>query len=66
MKMAFILFDGMTSLDFVGFYDAVSRLRMLKAKDNVMWDFCAAHEEVADDRGMTFRIQRVSTGFILI
>lgn len=24
-----------------------------------MWDFCAVHEEVVDDRGMTFRIQQV-------
>jgi cyclohexyl-isocyanide hydratase len=59
MKMAFILFDGMTSLDLIGFYDAVTRLRLFKTFDQVMWDFCGVHEEVVDDRGMTFRIRQV-------
>jgi hypothetical protein len=31
MKMAYILFDKMTTLDFVGFYEAVSWLRILKS-----------------------------------
>lgn len=39
MKMAYILFDGMTTLDFVGFYDAVTRMGVLKAIENVSWDF---------------------------
>ena len=31
MKAAFIVFDGMTALDFIGFYDPITRLlRMVK------------------------------------
>lgn len=26
MKMAFVLFDGLTFLDFAGFYDVINRL----------------------------------------
>jgi len=57
--MAYVLFDGMTTLDLVGFYDAVSRLKILNAKEGVAWDLCADKEEVTDDRGMTFKIDHV-------
>jgi cyclohexyl-isocyanide hydratase len=59
MKMAFILFDGMTSLDLIGFYDAVTRLRLFQSFEHMTWDFCAMREEIVDDRGMTFRIRHV-------
>ncbi len=60
MRMAYILFDGMTTLDFVGFYDAVTRMGVLKAIENVSWDFCSNKEEVTDDRGLTLKINQVS------
>lgn len=59
MKIAYILFDKMTTLDFVGFYDAVSWLRILKAKEGVSWDLCANKAEITDDRGMTIKIKHV-------
>ncbi len=60
MRIAFILFDQMTSLDLVGFYDAVTRMRILNAMDNVQWDFCANKEEITDDRGLTVKVELVS------
>jgi hypothetical protein len=33
MKAAFIIFDRMTYLDFIGFYDAVTRLDSMKILD---------------------------------
>jgi transcriptional regulator GlxA family with amidase domain len=59
MKMAYVLFNGMTSLDYVGFYDAVSWLRVLGVMEGVTWDLCADKGEITDDRGMTLRIQHV-------
>jgi len=59
MKIAFILFDNMTTLDFVGFYEAVTWMGILKAKENVTWDFCANKEEVTDDRGLTVKVNKV-------
>lgn len=59
MKIAYILFDGMTALDFAGFYDAVSRLKLLKIQEELSWDLCANKREIADDRGMTLLIKHV-------
>jgi transcriptional regulator GlxA family with amidase domain len=60
MKIAFILFDQVTALDFVGFYEAVTWMGILNAKENVSWDFCANQEEITDDRGLTFKVNRVN------
>lgn len=59
MKMAFILFEKMTSLDFVGFYDGVTRLKSMGFMDDLRWDICAYDEQVNDDRGMTYKINCV-------
>ncbi|MEK3763256.1 DJ-1/PfpI family protein [Paenibacillus sp. FSL P4-0338] len=59
MRMAFVLFDGMTTMDFVGFYEAVSWVAILKAKENVSWTFCANKAEVTDDRGLTMKADEV-------
>jgi transcriptional regulator GlxA family with amidase domain len=52
MKAAFVVFDRMTSLDFVGFYDPVSRLKSMKIMDDFQWRICALTREVVDDRGL--------------
>jgi putative intracellular protease/amidase len=59
MKMAFICFDQMTALDLTGFTEAITWLGILKAMENVSWDFCAASEEITDDRGMIIKIKHV-------
>jgi transcriptional regulator GlxA family with amidase domain len=69
MKLAYILFDKMTTLDFVGFYEVVSWLKILKVNEAVTWDLCANKEEITDDRGMTIKIKHVSpdlSGYDLI
>ncbi len=57
--MAFVLFDGMTSMDFAGFYEAITWLAILKAKENVTWTFCADKTEVTDDRGLKLKTDEV-------
>lgn len=56
MKAAFIVFDKMTTLDFVGFYDAVTRLKTMKFMDDFAWEICAYGTQpgapIADDRGL--------------
>lgn len=59
MRMAFVLFDGMTSMDFIGFYDAMTRLAILKAKENLAWTFVSDKAEVTDDRGLTMKAHEV-------
>lgn len=57
--MAFLLFDGMTTLDFDGAYHALSWIRIWNRLENVSMHLCGVREEVTDDRGMTIRIPHV-------
>lgn len=59
MKAAFVIFDRMTSLDFVGFYDPVTRLKSMKIMDDFEWDVCATAPGVVDDRGLRIEASRV-------
>ncbi|MFD0696415.1 DJ-1/PfpI family protein [Paenibacillus sp. GCM10027628] len=59
MKMAFILFDQMTTLDFVGFYDAVTRMKFLGLNKDVTWDLCALSEQISDELGISMNIQHI-------
>lgn len=52
MKAAFVVFDNMTTLDFIGFYDAVTRLKTMKFVDDFSWKICARQPQVSDDRGL--------------
>jgi Transcriptional regulator containing an amidase domain and an AraC-type DNA-binding HTH domain len=54
MKVAFIIYDGMTALDFVGVYDAVTRLRTMRYVADFEWDVCALTAEVTDGSGLRF------------
>lgn len=52
VKIGFILFDGMTTLDFIGFYEAVTRLALMGVPGGVAWDFCSDKDRIVDDRGL--------------
>lgn len=52
MKAAFIIFDGMTALDFVGFYDPVTRLKSMNIMPDFEWRLCSHTRKVADERGL--------------
>jgi transcriptional regulator GlxA family with amidase domain len=54
MKIGFVIFDGMTSLDFIGVYDPLTRLKTMGFLKNLTWDVCAVTEQVTDDRGLVF------------
>ncbi|QYR23350.1 DJ-1/PfpI family protein [Paenibacillus sp. sptzw28] len=59
MKIAFVLFDGLTTLDFTGFFDPVTRLALYPAGKDLTWDICAKGEYVTDDRGVVIKVQKV-------
>ena len=60
MKIAYIIFDGMTMLDLVGVYDPVSRLRSIQFIPNLSWDFCATKPEIKDSFGFTVKADKIS------
>lgn len=59
MNVALIVFDNMTALDFVGFYDAVTRLQTMKIQPEFEWTICARQPQVRDDRGLTMAVESV-------
>ena len=52
MKAAMVVFDNMTTLDFIGFYDAITRLKTMKIREDFSWNICACSRQVSDDRGL--------------
>ena len=56
MKAAFIVFDRMTSLDFVGVFDAVGRLKTMGYVSDMSWHVCSMREKVTDDRGLGYLV----------
>lgn len=52
MRIAFVVFDGMTVLDFIGIYDCLTRLKSMGFTPNLSWEICARSEFVSDDRGL--------------
>ncbi|MBI4773898.1 MAG: DJ-1/PfpI family protein [Deltaproteobacteria bacterium] len=60
MKAAFVVFDRMTSLDFIGFYDPVTRLRSMRIMDDFEWRICSTARHVVDDRGLRFEADTVA------
>ena len=59
MKAAFVLFDRLTALDFIGVYDPVTRLQSMNLLPNFHWQLCAYTETVTDDRGLRLAPDRV-------
>ena len=59
MNVAFIVFDRMTSLDFVGFYDPVTRLKSMGILDDFEWRICSTRASVVDDRGLRIGVDAV-------
>lgn len=59
MKAAMVVFDNMTTLDFIGFYDAITRLKTMKIQEDFSWNICARSHQVSDDRGLTISADTV-------
>ena len=60
MKAAFILFDRLTSLDFIGFYDPVTRLKSMNILPDLEWRICSNKRQVTDDRGLVLTADSVN------
>ena len=52
LKIAFVVFNDMTILDFAGVYDALTRLKELKIKTDLDWDICGYSDTVRDKHGL--------------
>ena len=59
MRFAFVIYERMTALDFVGAFDPLTRLRSMGFMPEVEWDVCALGGEVRDGAGLVFRATKV-------
>ena len=69
MKIAFVIFDVLTALDFIGVYDAVTRLKTMRFMEDVQWDICAYTETVSDKLGVVFtpnKVRQSLSGYDLV
>lgn len=54
MNAAFIVFDQMTALDFIGFYDPLTRLKSMEYMPKFHWQICSFCEDVSDIQDLRF------------
>ncbi len=59
MRLAYLLFDGITLLDFVGIYDPLSRLQAQGHLPDFSWHTCAMTPVVHDGFGLALNVDRV-------
>ena len=62
MKLAYILYDKLTLLDFIGFYDPISRLQSRNLGMNYMdiqWDICGMQPTIKDSFGLTIQVEKI-------
>lgn len=52
MNIAFVIYDNFTTLDFIGAYDALTRLKTMDVLPDVRWDVCAPDTPVTDQAGL--------------
>ncbi|HEX4851613.1 MAG TPA: DJ-1/PfpI family protein [Puia sp.] len=59
MRIAYIIFNGITWLDFIGVYDPLTRLRSLKYIPDLSWDVCAVTKSAKDNFGLEIKPTKV-------
>jgi len=59
MKIAYIIFDGITWLDLIGIYDPISRLKLMNFLPDLTWDICSNTETVKDNFGLTVKPDKI-------
>jgi transcriptional regulator GlxA family with amidase domain len=59
MKIAYILYDGITYLDFIGIYDPISRLKSMKYIPDLSWDICSNKAQIEDCFGLKIVCDKV-------
>lgn len=60
MKIAFVLYDGVTLLDFAGAYDPLTRLKSMGFVPDLEYCTCARQERVRSFEGVKLAVDRIS------
>jgi cyclohexyl-isocyanide hydratase len=60
MQVAFVIYNGMTALDFIGIYDPITRLKTMGFMPDLSWQVCAYTDTVIDNTGLCFTPQSIA------
>ena len=63
MKLAYIIFNGITWLDFIGIYDPLSRLKSMNYLSDLSWDICSYSETAKDNFGLEIKPTKIKNSF---
>jgi len=59
MKIAFVIFNGITWLDLIGVYDPISRLKSLNYLPHLTWDVCSYTDNTSDMFGLEIKPNKI-------
>lgn len=59
MKIAYIIFNGVTWLDLIGIYDPISRLKSMSYIPDLTWDLCSWTNTASDNFGLEIKPTRI-------
>ncbi len=62
MRVAFLVFNGMTALDLIGIYHPITRLKLMGFKPDLEWDINALSTPITDEQGLEFVPSRIGGG----
>lgn len=69
MKIGFVVYDGLTGLDFVGAYDPITRIGTMGFRDDIEWEICGLSPTVTATGGLTIETTATDeslTGYDLV
>jgi hypothetical protein len=59
MKIAYILFNELTILGFIGIYDPISLLKSLNYISNLTWNICFYTDSISDNFGLEIKLTKI-------
>jgi cyclohexyl-isocyanide hydratase len=59
LRISFIIYNEMTTLDFIGIYDPLTRLKTMGFMPELEWEICSMTREVLDITGLRFTPTKV-------
>jgi transcriptional regulator GlxA family with amidase domain len=59
MKLAYIIFDGITWLDLIGVYEPISKLKSSQFLSPLDWDICCFKETAEDSYGLQMKPTKI-------
>jgi len=59
LRISFIIYNEMTTLDFIGIYDPLTRLKTMGFMPDLEWEICGMTEKVLDITGLQFTPTKV-------